>query len=232
VAGKLFDENKICFISCVNNDNQYNECLESWNALRVPEGMKVESLVIHDAVSMTDGYQAGMESSDAKYKIYIHQDVWINNKNFLITMVREFQKHPEYGILGVVGSRSLPLNGVWWEGEKIGAIRDRVSGEMSEYLFERNDRECTEAIALDGLILMTQYDVDWRTDIFTKWHFYDVSQCVEFLKRGYKVAVLPQNMPLCTHFAGMNAMKGYDTERQKFLKEYVPFLEEMYAAKS
>ncbi|MDY6295215.1 MAG: glycosyltransferase family protein [Schwartzia succinivorans] len=229
---KKIDKNKICFISCVNNDAQYNECLESWKALHVPEGMKVESLVIRDAESMTDGYQAGMESSDAKYKIYIHQDVWINNKNLLIIMVREFQKHPEYGILGVVGSQSLPLTGVWWEGEKIGAIRDRVSGEMSEYFYERNDKECTQAIALDGLILMTQYDVDWRVDLFDKWHFYDVSQCVEFLKRGYKAAVLPQSMPLCTHFAGMNPMNGYDTERQKFLKEYIPFLKEMYTVKS
>lgn len=227
---KKFDKNKICFISCVNNDEQYNECLESWKTLRVPEGITVESLVIRDATSMTEGYQTGMESSDAKYKIYIHQDVWINSKNFLIIMIREFQKHPNYGILGVVGSRSLPLNGVWWEGEKIGAICDCVSGKMSERLYTRNDKECTEAIALDGLILMTQYDVNWRVDLFNKWHFYDVSQCMEFLRSGYKAAVLPQKMPLCNHFAGMNALEGYDEERKKFLKEYLPFLKSEYSA--
>lgn len=123
MAKKISDENKICFISCVINDKQYNECLESWKTLRVPDGMTVESLVIRDAVSMTEGYQAGMESSDAKYKIYIHQYVWINSKEFLIIMISEFQKHPDYGILGVVGSQSLPLNGLWWEGKNWGYSR-------------------------------------------------------------------------------------------------------------
>ncbi|MCR5559842.1 MAG: hypothetical protein K6F62_05770 [Schwartzia sp.] len=231
MSEKKLNENKICFISCVNNDEQYNKCLESWKALRVPEGMTVESVVIHDAKSMTEGYQAGMKISDAKYKIYVHQDVWINSKNFLHIMVEAFKKHPEYGILGVVGSKSLPTNGIWWEGEKIGSIRDRVSGDFAEYLYDRNDRECVEAIALDGLILMTQYDIPWRADVFTSWHFYDVSQCMEFLKQGYKAAVLPQSLPLCDHYAKMNTMKGYDEERTKFLKEYLPFLRSINCAK-
>lgn len=224
MSEKKLNENKICFISCVNNDEQYNECLESWNTLRIPEGMIVESVVIREAKSMTEGYQAGMESSDAKYKIYVHQDVWINSKNFLHIMVESFKKHPEYGIMGVVGSKSLPMDGIWWKGSKVGAIRDKHTGEIEEYLYERNDRRCTEAIALDGLILMTQYDITWRKDLFTNWHFYDLSQCMEFLKRGYKAAVLPQSLPLCNHLAGMNAFKGYDEERGKFLKEYLPFL--------
>lgn len=88
--------------------------------------------------------------------------------------------------------------------------------------------ECTEAIVLDGLILMTQYDVDWRVDLFDKWHFYDLSQCMEFFKQGYKAAVLPQKMPLCNHFAGMSAFEGHNEERKKFLKEYIPFLKSMF----
>lgn len=57
------DENKICFIACVNDAAQYDEALASWKRLRVPPGMTVESLVVSEAASMTEGYQQAMESS-------------------------------------------------------------------------------------------------------------------------------------------------------------------------
>ena len=43
--------------------------------------------------------------------------------------------------------------------------------------------------AIDGLIMITQYDIPWREDLFQKWDFYDVSQSMEFIRHGYKVAV-------------------------------------------
>ncbi len=44
----------------------------------------------------------------------------------------------------------------------------------------KNDYEQVRVI--DGLIMVTQYDLPWREDLFLGWHFYDVSQCLEFLK--------------------------------------------------
>lgn len=214
------DENKICFIAAVNDMAAFDTCLEYLQRLNVPAGMEIDYRVIQDAHFMTEACQTGMESSDAKYKIYLHQDALITEPDFLHIMVREFQAHPEYGIAGVVGSKNLPLNVLWWEGRMLGSIRDSHDGVMRTYMHECDAEHSMEAAVLDGVILMTQYDIPWRTDIFDKWHFYDLSQCMEFRRHGYKAAVLPQSEPLVTHVSGIPSMRGYEDERIKFVQEY------------
>lgn len=215
---------EICFITAVNDIERYNISLATWNNLTVPQGFSVNSLVVQEAESMTAAYQAGMEASTAKYKIYIHQDVEIMQWDFLHKMIDVFQKNSTIGIAGVVGSINIPLSAVWWDGELAGAICDDHTGEMANYLYRRNSCKPIEVSLIDGLLLMTQYDVNWRMDIFDKWHFYDLSQCMEFYRQGYKVAVLPQIMPMATHYCGQNSMIGYEEERVKFIEEYGPYI--------
>ena len=59
----------------------YDECQFYLQHLDVPQGMSVEVLDVRGATSMTAGYQAAMDASDAKYKIYLHQDSFIVNRN-------------------------------------------------------------------------------------------------------------------------------------------------------
>lgn len=221
----VLNDRKICIITAVNDETQYNAMIPYLQELIVPAGMQLESLVVYEADSMTSAYQQGMESSDAKYKVYLHQDAWLIEPACLAIMIREFQQHPEYGIAGVVGSHSIPASGIWWDGQVSGQIMDNhYYGLWREYIFER----CESAIpvkALDGLCLMTQYDIPWREDLFTKWHFYDVSQCQEFRRRGYQAVVMPQANTWIMHNSGAVDMDmvnktGYEEERQKFLQEY------------
>lgn len=215
---------KICFITSVNNMARYNESLSYWQKLSVPTGMQVESLVITGASSLVEAYQAGMDQSDAKYKIYIHQDVWIMNRSFLHTVINAFESDADLGMAGVVGSRYLPRSLAWWEArDKLGAACDNHLGEMQAFFYEIKREACQEAAALDGLILMTQYDLPWRTDIFDNWHFYDTSQCMEFHRAGLKVAVLPitGEEPAIWHWCGQKHLPPAYHEAQKdFIKEY------------
>ena len=169
---------------------------------------------------MTAGYQQAMECSDAKYKIYLHQDVWITDREFLVRLVREFRRHPEYGLAGVVGARNMPANGIWREGEKIGSIRNKITGEFRNYVYRCDRKSSQNAAALDGLLLATQYDMPWRTDLFRGWHFYDVSQAYEFRRQHFQTVVLPQTGPLCMHNSVEPSIEGYDDDRQRFLQEY------------
>ena len=211
---------EICFITAVNDIERYNKSLSTWQQLTIPNGFTVNSLIIQEAASMTEAYQMGMESSLAKYKVYIHQDVEITQRNFLQVMVDTFQSNANIGIAGVVGSKNIPPSAVWWEGDLVGAIRDDHTGIMENYLYERSGENYIEAAVVDGLIMMTQYDLPWRMDIFDQWHFYDLSQCMEFRKHGYSTAVLPQIMPSVIHYCGQNAMLGYEEARIKFIREY------------
>ena len=55
--------------------------------LIVPEGYEIELLEIRDAGSMTEGYNEGLHTSNAKYKIYMHQDVFIVYPYFLFSIL-------------------------------------------------------------------------------------------------------------------------------------------------
>lgn len=75
---------------CSNNKQYEDECMLYINDLKIPDGYIVDNIIIHDAISMTSGYNKAMNSSDAKYKIYLHQDVFILNKNFLFDLLYYF----------------------------------------------------------------------------------------------------------------------------------------------
>lgn len=54
------------------------------------------------------GYNAGMQASDAKYKVYLHQDTLILNRNFISDLLQVFNSDKAIGMLGVLGMEKVP----------------------------------------------------------------------------------------------------------------------------
>ncbi|MEW9669521.1 glycosyltransferase [Ammoniphilus sp. 3BR4] len=216
------NDKKVCFIFCVNNLQLFEESKKFISSLYVPEGYQVEVLSIKDASSMAAGYNQLMKETDAKYKVYLHQDVFILNKNFLEEIIELFTSYPQLGMLGLVGAKNLPENGVWWEsGDICGKVYDSHTGKMELLHFHEVRKDYESVQAIDGLIMVTQYDIPWREDIFKGWHFYDISQSLEFIKAGYEVGIPKQEMPWCMHDCGIvNIKNGYEESRGIFLRAY------------
>lgn len=221
---KKLDDSKFCFISCVNDDFLYDECQFYLQHLDVPRGMSVEVLDVRGAVSMTSGYQAAMEASDAKYKIYMHQDVFVVNKNMLQDLLRIFQSDHRIGMAGVAGAADLAHGRpVWWESrDQYGKVYTKLyPEEIHKDVFGDFAGRYKCVAALDGLFLATQYDVTWRSDLFTDWHFYDISQCREFIEHGYKVVVAGQKEPWLVHGCGFPwTGSDYDDNMEIFKNHY------------
>lgn len=219
------NEKKISFIICYNDEIYLNECVLYIKHLIIPDGYSISIHPIFRAASMTAGYEQGMMESDAKYKVYLHQDVFIINKNFLLDALELFLSNPEAGMLGMVGTKRLPDNACMWSTPmRSGALRSCVLNTTDDY-FDipiSPRRKFAPVQAIDGLLMMTQYDVHWREDLFTGWDFYDVSQSMEFAKAGYRVAVPYQETPWVIHDCGFMNLKSYHTYREIFLKEYFP----------
>ena len=211
------NSNKFCFISCVNDSRYAKECIYYINHLTIPKGYEVDILTISDAASMTAGYNAGMRESDAKYKIYLHQDVFIVNKSFLSDLLKVFEDE-SVGMAGMVGSPKLPDHAVMWYRDRVGRIY--TSNVVSAGISIMGGTETLEVEAVDGLLMATQYDIPWREDLFTGWDFYDVSQSFEFRRKGYRVVVPAMDDPWCIHDDGFLNLSNYYKERRKFLAEY------------
>lgn len=215
------NENSICFITCVNDDTLYDLCLRHIQSLSVPPHMVVELIDIRKADSMASGYQAAMHQTDAKYKVYVHQDTFIINRSFIYDILHVFQQNDALGMIGVIGAEEVPQSGIWWEASKKAGKVIEYRSTYSYLSFDEIDGTVKTVEALDGLLLATQYDLPWRKEIFDGWHFYDTSQCFEFRKKGYLVGIPHQKEPWVIHACGNEFDSDqYSDYLEKFLREY------------
>nr|WP_054949691.1 glycosyltransferase family protein [Numidum massiliense] len=195
----MVDARKILFVTCVNDDELYTMCVQHIRRLRVPEGYTLETLPIRGAKSMAAAYNMALQHN-AKYKIYLHQDTFIVNPDFLQDTLAVFQEDDSLGLLGMIGCKVAPPSGTWWEGEKL--IGKMIGYHNKTYLLFKfgQIRAPIEAVqSVDGFMMATQYDLPWRDDLFTGFHFYDASQCAEFIKKGYTIGIPKQCEPWCLH---------------------------------
>ena len=128
--------------------------------------------------------------------------------------------------MGMVGSPVLPADGIMWSGERIGALFTSNVKEAGPALIVAAPKPYGEVEAVDGLLIATQTDIPWREDLFKGWDFYDISQSMEFKKRGYKVAVPYMEYPWCLHDDGFMNLVDYFKWRNVFLQEYGGMLHE------
>lgn len=215
-------ENKIAFITCVADQNLYQKSLSYINKLQVPENMEIEIISIMDAKSITSAYNEAMQKSDSKYKVYLHQDVYIKNENFINDILSIFKTDQNIGLMGMVGAKVIPVSGIWWDDHwKVGKVFDTHRGFVELLNYNEVTGLYTEVKGIDGLIMITQYDLSWREDIFDGWDFYDLSQSVEFLRKGLKVVVPSQQTAWCIHDCGsVNTSNEFEQYRNKFLDNY------------
>ncbi|MDE6749129.1 MAG: glycosyltransferase family protein [Lachnospiraceae bacterium] len=216
------DTQQICFIICTNNPIYAEECIHYINHLIVPEGIDVEILTVEEAKSMTAGYNEAMHCSKAKYKVYLHHDTFIINPNFIKGCLDIFMNHPQIGMIGNIGVKTMPASGVMWEGVRYGMLYEQHIYETELLCNAVNlSLKYMQVDAIDGFLMVTQYDIPWREDLFDKWDFYDCSQSMEFIRHGYQVVVPSMREPWCVHDCGFVNLKDYDVEKEKFVAEYL-----------
>lgn len=217
------NDKKICFITCVNDDKQYAKCLWFIDKLNIPQGYEIESISIKEAKYLTIGYNKAMKSTDAKYKVYLHQDTYIINKNFIYDILKIFNNDKNIGMIGVAGAKNIPHSGMWWESDELyGKVYERRTDEKTLLAFNDAIDDYIAVKAIDGLIMITQYDIPWREDLFDGWHFYDVSQSIEFSLASYKIVIPKQQEKIwCIHDCGPTYVTDeYHIYRKKFIEEY------------
>jgi hypothetical protein len=124
-------------------------------------------------------------------------------------------------MLGVRGADRVFADANYWAEWNLGVSRwgsdisEKVASDYAESV-----QGVMKAVALDGMMMVTQADLMWREDLFDAFDFYDVSQCVEFSKAGYQVGVVSQPHVWCLHDCGWSNMSRYDKYRKIFCGEY------------
>ncbi len=207
----------ISFIICVNDETYFEECLFYIDRLRLPEGYMAEVWPVRQAASIYQGYNLAMQQSEAEYKVYMHQDVFLVAPDILLKFLELFENHPRAGMAGVLGADRLSADRrfyrSWNQGHVIGCSEKKA---FRNHLSEG----AAQAAALDGMFLMTRRDIPWREDALSGWDFYDISQSLEFSRKGHELWALAGKQPWCVHDCGYLNLTGYDRAQEAFLEIY------------
>jgi len=213
-AAQQLDSHAIAFLTLVNDEAQYATCLQYIDALQVPSGYRVERIAVYGATSMAEGYQRAMESSTARYKLYVHQDLYLVNRMLLSELVHLFRTYPRLGMIGVVGATRLPAKAIWWLNNawhSHGRLREyfRPGGFPASLYVRRRVLHFSHfrsvvgdyqpAAVVDGLFLATQYDLPWANSL-GGFELYDHVQALEFIKAGLEVGIARQEAIWCIHW--------------------------------
>ena len=216
--------NQIAFIICADNEQYYNECVRYINELEVPEHFTTDIICIQEADSMVQGYRAGMQASNAKYKVYLRQDVFILNRNFIPDLLNIFEKDEKIGLIGMAGCSKLPENADCIECWDIGSMEVFDGRTLADnFELRQPEKEYESVMAVQGTIMITQYDIGWQEeleDVLDGWDFYDIALSLEMKKHGYLVVVPKQNIPWCYHIKLWNDIKEYTRLRFKMIQQY------------
>ncbi|MGN0513832.1 MAG: glycosyltransferase family protein [Lachnospiraceae bacterium] len=216
------NDKKIAYIMCANDDTYVSEAIEYLSYQNIPDEYMMEIYVVKNAQSMTQGYNLAMEQSDARYKIYIHQDTFIFDPDYTIELVKILESGA-YQILGVAGAVHMPESGVWWDCSlqemKMCLYQDMVINMFQSTTIPK-EQKLVEVETLDGVLLATNTDIRWREDLFTHFHFYDISQTIEFRKRGLHAAVYNNISVGVLHEVSVNKKKSTKEAYEKACKIY------------
>lgn len=212
-------EHAFCFIVCEENAQYFEECMFYLERLIIPEGYEAEVLGYRDTENMATAYNECMYASDAQYKIYIGKNTFLIQQDFLLKTIEIFQADEKIGMLGVSGMPRLNGDALAINGER----RGRVYASELQSTLQEGDYE--EVEALDGVLMVTRYDIPWREDLFLGRYFYDISQSLEFCRRGYRCVVPRQETEWCIQPKVLPEPTIYEQSRKKLLQEYANLFE-------
>lgn len=230
-AGKFSREPEdadVAIIFCTNDKEYEAECISYLRKLEIPNGVSAQVVSVWNGHSMAGAYNMVMERLTAKYKIYIHHDTFIIQRNIIGELLKGFEDK-DTGLIGVVASLTLPDNGFWWKNDDHTGFRMNMYQECvlnilkSQSVVTNGMFEDVEAV--DGVLIATDNDIRWRDDLFAHWHFYDISQCYEFRKNGMKTKIYNSDELTMLHEMTMkkDPMLNYERYCEIFRHEYMGF---------
>ena len=126
------NEKKFAFLVRKSNEALYDSCLKSLQSLRLPAGYEAELFTLTAEAPYAVQANKALALSDAKYKIYINDDLRLVYAHLLEDLPAIFENE-SIGMVGALGSRSLPTDGnVLGADDKQGAVYVPAKTRLSE----------------------------------------------------------------------------------------------------
>lgn len=179
----MLDDNKVAFIIWANHQQYYEECVRYLRNLIIPDDIATELLCVTDVPTLAEAYQEGMLSSDARYKVYIRENIFLLNRNFFSDLLQIFAEDERIGMVGMTSTLAPTDNLILYDGHDV----------RRESTFQQGNGRLYEGVdALTGLLLATCVDLPWEEGEDTVQ-----KHCTAMREAGLRLVVPVQERPWC-----------------------------------
>lgn len=196
--------------------------------LKVSGNPNVEIIeYINKGESLTKFYNRGLDESRFDIVLFLHDDIIVESKQIVKKIVRMFEKNPEYGIIGIAGTKYLSKTGRWWEDRKkmYGRVKHSKDGKTWESNYSSDQgKRVEEMVTVDGLFFAVHKEriVKRFDENVTGFHFYDVDFCFQNHISGVKVGLTTEFK--VTHLSIGETNDEWEKNRIDFSEKYKDYL--------
>lgn len=175
---------------------------------------EITFIVNKDGVSLTKIYSDMLEKIENNVIVFIHDDIEFLKKDWGAEVLRLFNEHTEYGIIGVAGSAEFDSKGSWWGyNKKYGQVLHRKDNKSWLTTFSPLlEEDLVEVAVVDGLFMAVNKDrISQNFDKTIKgFHMYDIDFCLaNYIDGKCKIGVTT-NIRLAHNSVGELSEKWYD----------------------
>ena len=172
--------------------------------------------------SLSKVYNEILEESENNIVVFCHDDLEFETNNWAIKLVKDFDRNPEYGILGIAGTKYLPKSGQWWQIPQTmyGTVNHKHEGKKWTNQYSKPLNKIDDVVIVDGLFFSVKKDKLTNTfdESFDGFHFYDLSFCYPNFLNGVKIGVI--NDIRVTHLSIGMTNEKWENNRQLFVEKY------------
>jgi len=131
---------------------------------------------------------------DTDILVFIHDDIEFLKSGWGAEVLRQFNEHKEYGIIGVAGSAQFDENGAWWNYEKkYGQVLHRSEGKSWLTAFSPLlTKDLQDVVVIDGLFMAVHRGriAENFSRELSGFDFYDIYFCLaNYLSKKCKIGV-------------------------------------------
>ena len=223
---------KIAVLVRRTQEARYKLCLESLHAASLPAGYALEIFPLAADKPYAAQVKEALARAEAKVKIYINDEVCLTDPAAIEQIMKIFEDRC-VGMVGFLGSRSLPLSGNLLEApDVLGSVRMPLNGALEEIRFgaEENHKALEPVRFLCPSFFAVQLDLPWDEG-YAGQYYAVLAHCRAMEERGRRIVVPLPHEPWCAYQSENISFDSGETDRRLYFAAHHPYLEDAVPVK-
>jgi len=201
-------------------DEKYIELLRKTSGNKKVQIIPIEN---DGQYSLTEVYNKILEQSEYDIVVFCHDDLKFDTTGWAHKLKSHFNKNPDYGIIGLAGTKYLPVSGRWWEiqSSMYGIVNHESEGKKWESKYSKDiGNKLEPTIIVDGLFFaVNKKNIVERFDETVEgFHFYDIDFCFRNYLKFVKIGICTDIR--VTHLSIGETNEQWEKNREIFSEKF------------